>query len=147
MRTNNRLPWFVLLLSMVLARPMPAADAAQREVLATLHDWLNALAANDLPRIERIIADDYRITLSDGRVLDKDQDLAPLKSGKLRFTAADAQDVVIRVFGTTAVVTGMGTYTAEVDGKEAHFKERFTDVYVKRKGRWQPVASHSTPIK
>jgi hypothetical protein len=34
-----------------------------------------------------------------------------------------------------------------VAGVPTTIRERFTDVYVKRKGRWQPVASHSTPLK
>jgi hypothetical protein len=30
--------------------------------------------------------------------------------------------------------------------KDFDVHERFMDIYVKRKGRWQPVASHSTSL-
>lgn len=137
----------VALFALLLSQSAVAASPAQGEVLAVLHEWLDALAKNDLPRIERIMADDYRITVSNGRILDKREDLEPLKSGKVKFDTAEVEDVNVRMFGTAAVVTGVAKFTARVDGKPASFKERFTDVYAKRNGRWQPVASHTTPIK
>jgi hypothetical protein len=63
----------------------------------------------------------------------------------VKFESAEATDVNVRVFGSTAVVTGIGVF--KVVGVPTTFRERFTDVYAKRKGRWQPVASHTTPVK
>ena len=132
----------------LLAATALANDSrAERDVLGVLHDWLDALARNDLATVERIVADDYIITAADGKVMNKTADLAPLKSGEIKFTSAEASDVNVRVFGDAAVVTGMGKYVVIAGGKTAEFRERFTDVYVKRRGRWQPVASHTTPIK
>jgi ketosteroid isomerase-like protein len=129
------------------AGPEPKTKEA-REVFAVLREWLGALARNDLPAVERIVADDYRITASaEGVVLDKTQDLAPLKSGEIKFETAEASDVDVRVFGDTAVVTGVARFRVNSGGRALNFAERFTDVYVKRKGRWQPVASHTTPLR
>src|SRR5215217_646879 len=147
LRVLKRLAVLLVLLFCALAGAAATQSASQREVLAALHDWLDALAKNDLPRVERIVADDYRITVADGRVLDKTEDLEPLRSGKVKFRSAEATDVDVRVFGTTAIVTGVARFTADVGGNAASFQERFTDVYVKRRGRWQPVASHTTPVK
>lgn len=38
--------------------------------------------------------------------------------------------------------------SAQAPDKNRHLdvRERFTDVYVKRNGRWQPVASHATRL-
>jgi uncharacterized protein (TIGR02246 family) len=135
----------ILVLAFLLsALPVMASDAdAVRAVLKT---WLDALASNDLAAVERIIADDYVITAGvEGKVMNKQQDLAPLHSGRVKFESAEATDVNVRVFGNTAVVTGIGVF--KVIGVPTTFRERFTDVYVKRKGRWQPVSSHTTPVK
>ena len=135
----------VLVLACLLSSvPVLASDAdAVRTVLKA---WLDALARNDVTAVERIIADDYVITAgAEGKVMDKKEDLEPLHSGKVKFESAEATDVNLRVFGNTAVVTGIGVF--KVTGVPTPFRERFTDVYVKRKGRWQPVASHTTPVK
>ena len=52
----------------------------------------------------------------------------------------------VRVYGDTAVVSGdaLVTYTT-MEGKFVN-PTRFTDTFVKRGGRWQQVASHSTRV-
>ena len=135
----------ILVLAFLLsALPAMASDADA--VRAALKAWLDALARNDVAAVERIIADDYVITAgAEGKVMNKLQDLEPLHSGKVKFESAEATDVNVRIFENTAVVTGIGVF--KVVGIPTTFRERFTDVYVKRKGRWQPVASHTTPVK
>jgi len=138
----------LILATLTVAAPAFAATPQQQQVLAVLHDWLDALEHNDLARLERIIAPDYRITASaEGRVMDRTEDLAPIASGDLKFESAKVSEVDVRMFGDTAVVTGVGKFSVVMRGKPLTVEERFTDVYVRRKGRWQPVASHSTPLK
>src|SRR6185503_8668042 len=73
-RSMKKTSLLVALFALLLSQSAVAASPAQGEVLAVLHEWLDALAKNDLPRIERIMADDYRITVSNGRILDKRED-------------------------------------------------------------------------
>jgi len=135
---------FLATLTLVLSA---APRTPEQEVRAVLDEWLDALEHGDLARLERIIAPDYRITASaEARVMDRTQDLAPIASGNLKFESAEVSEVDVRVFGNTAVVTGVGKFSVVMKGKPFTVEERFTDVYVKRKGRWQPVASHSTPL-
>ncbi|MBC7930233.1 MAG: nuclear transport factor 2 family protein [Rubrivivax sp.] len=148
-----------LICAILLTVAMPAAASGQQiqtvagngsrdqqAVIKILRDWLGALARNDLAAVERIIADDYVITAAEGVVLNKERDLAPLRSGDTKFDSASAEDVNVRVFGHTAIVTGIAAFSVRVRGKAFDLRERFTDVYVKRKGRWQPVSSHTTPL-
>ena len=118
---------------------------AEREVRQVLSDWIDALKRNDVAALERIVAEDYLITVSDGRVLNREQDLEPLRNG-VKFESAAAEDVRVRVFKETAIVTCVGVFKVRVKDKDYDVRERFTDIYVKRKGRWQPVASHSTSL-
>jgi hypothetical protein len=119
---------------------------AEREVRQVLDEWLAALKRGDVAALERIIADDYLVTVSDGRVLNREQDLATIREG-VKFESAIAQDVRVRVFKETAIVTGEGIFKVRVKDKDFDIRERFTDIYVKRRGHWQPVASHSTSLK
>jgi uncharacterized protein (TIGR02246 family) len=117
----------------------------EREIRQVLADWLAALQRGDLVALERIIAEDYIITVG-GRQLGREEDLEPIRAGTLHFASATTDSVRVRVFGIAAVVTGIGAYRITMGEKSADVRERFTDVYVKRGGRWQPVASHSTPL-
>ena len=56
-------------------------------------------------------------------------------------------DVKVRLYGDTAVVTGLGTRSGTRSG--VAFKDRkvrWTDTFVKRDGRWQCVASQGTIV-
>ena len=119
----------------------------EQAVLQALHQWVDALQRNDVAAVERIVADDYIITTAEGTVLNKEQDTAPLKSGEVKFETAATEDVKVRIFGKTAVVTGIGRFKGTYKGRPFTVNERFTDVYVKRRDRWQPVAAHSTALR
>jgi ketosteroid isomerase-like protein len=60
---------------------------------------------------------------------------------------AGLSDFNARITGDTAVVTGINHYVGrEPDGKPMDRRVRFTDVFVKRDGRWQVSAAQATPI-
>jgi hypothetical protein len=87
--------------------------------------------------MDRILADDWVSVDFHGKTITKPQALAELKA-----TGADGQsmelgDLKVRVFGDAAVVTG-----ADSSGKFA-----WMDVFMKRNGRWQAVASQSSKIE
>jgi uncharacterized protein (TIGR02246 family) len=123
------------------------ASEDERAVVAVLQNWLSALQRADSTALRDIIAEDYAITLGDGRVLNREQDLAPVLAHRFRFVSASVDSLRVRVFGSAAVVTGVGSYVIEVGDKRSSLHERFTDVYAFRLGRWRPVASHSSPLK
>jgi len=56
----------------------------------------------------------------------------------------EIDDVRVRVFGDAAVVTGRTHGAGEVAGTPYDVVIRFTDVFVRRNGRWEAVASHAS---
>lgn len=144
---------FVIALSVILSSSLALARAAkpaqegadEKAVSRLVHEWLDALVNNDLDALDRIIGDDYIITNSDGSVLGKKQDMEPLRAG-LKFESADIEDLKVRVYGDTAVATGVTTFKGNFKGREFTARERFTDVWVRRNGRWQAVASQETRL-
>jgi uncharacterized protein (TIGR02246 family) len=137
----------ILSSSLALARASKSSqDGADEKAISRLvHEWLDALVKNDLNALDRIIADDYVITNSDGSVLGKQQDMEPLKAG-LKFESAAVEDLKVRVYGDAAVVTGVTTFKGSFNGRAFAARERFTDVWVRRNGRWQAVASQETRL-
>ena len=56
----------------------------------------------------------------------------------------DSEDFRVRVYGDSAVVTGVARAKGKFMGQEFSTQERATDVFVKRDERWQCVLTHLT---
>jgi ketosteroid isomerase-like protein len=136
------------LLGVLVAFPAhaQARNAAEREVLkaSQLLDEAS-LMKKDRATMERYYAEDYMYTHSNGTVLNKTQEIAESMSPDQAWTAHKSDDVKVRVYGTVAIVTGLSTLTgsskAYVPGPR-----RYTEVWVKRNGRWQMAGGQSTLV-
>jgi len=53
----------------------------------------------------------------------------------------------VRLLGDVAIVTGQSLAAGLVDGRDVTVRQRYTDIYVRRDGRWRIVASQGTEIK
>ena len=128
----------------------PASGMGVKSVEDTLiqveHDWGNALLKADVAAWSRFLGDDWVLTYSDGTLVNKPMALADLKEGALRIESFQLDDVKVRVYGDTAVVTGQITEKSKFRDKDTSGVRRFTDVFVKRDGRWQAVASHESDV-
>ncbi|MGI8787901.1 MAG: nuclear transport factor 2 family protein [Pyrinomonadaceae bacterium] len=94
-------------------------------------------------------ADEFIFTDSGGGITMKAEDVASLDKpvGEFKLISYVADDMKVLDYGKTAVVTGRATTTLKSKDREVINKNRFTDVFVKRNGRWQIVAGHSSRIR
>jgi ketosteroid isomerase-like protein len=58
----------------------------------------------------------------------------------------ESEDLRVRVYGDSAVVTGLTRTKGKFMGQEFSTQERATDVFVKRDGRWRCVLTHLTRL-
>ncbi|HXG91649.1 MAG TPA: nuclear transport factor 2 family protein [Blastocatellia bacterium] len=128
--------------------PATSASPVEQELLKLEREWLDAYTNRNAAAMERIEADDFTITYPDGRVLTKADEVASMKTPAPAGPrpALSTEDTRVRVYGDTAVVTGVLIQKMTNNGHETTIRERYTDVYVKRNGRWQAVASQLTRI-
>ena len=108
--------------------------------------WADAELKQDAVALDRILADDIVEIESTGQVQTKAEDLADLKSGEFKLESLSFGDMKVRVFGNVAVVNGPYTMKGTYKGKDISHEGHFTDVFVKRQGRWQCVSTQSTPV-
>ena len=139
MRSIPALIAVVAALSVVVA-PAKASSEAERELLKVNEQYDEAIMRGDGAMLEQIFADEFIYTSPKAEVLDKKQQIAALTSGGLKLTGAKSDNVRIRTYGETAVMTGRFTARAESAGKSETIEERYTAVWVRRDGRWQLVA-------
>ena len=95
-----------------------------------------------------VLDDDFVITFEDGSTYSKTGYLAYSSSSGTRVELAEIQEMRIRVHSDTAVVTGV-YHEKGLDSQKAYdYHDRFTDVWMKKSGKWQLIAAHySVPTK
>jgi uncharacterized protein (TIGR02246 family) len=122
----------------------PAGAAAVEEVRQVEARRYDAMVRGDLAALGELLAEDLTYTHSHGGVETKEQFLANLESGALRYRSISTDAVAIRVYGEAAVVTGAAVLEVTVGGREVTAPARFTAVYARADGRWRLVAWQST---
>jgi ketosteroid isomerase-like protein len=127
---------------------VPAAQVASKEdqIGKLEDDWAAAMVKADLGALDAIMANDFVSTSPTGEVQTKEGLMAELKNGKLKFESMHVDELKVRTYGDTAIAFGMDTSKAAYDGKDISGQFRWTDVFVKRNGRWQAVASHLSRV-
>ena len=117
---------------------------AEEEFLKLEKAFAEAIVKNDLAGIGRLVADDWIIIDPNGEIVDRARFFEVIKSGALTHDMMESEDFRVRVYGDSAVVTGVTRTKGKFMGQEFSTQERGTDVFVKGDGRWQCVLTHLT---
>jgi ketosteroid isomerase-like protein len=114
----------------------------EQQILKLFEDGDRALIAADIAQLSRIFADDYVQYDESGNVVNKQDVLSNLKSGKIRYISMISTGRRIRLLSQD-VATVHGSEDDEVEQGGGRFNVRYvyTDVVVKRNGNWQIVGS------
>jgi len=107
-----------------------------------------ATLENDIEAHDRLLADNWVNINPDGSITTKAKLMEFLKDGSFKIISIDNDEVMVRVYGDAAVVTGRSTTQRAGQGSEVNTRQvRFTRVYARRQGRWQVVSAHNTLIR
>jgi ketosteroid isomerase-like protein len=123
----------------------PLSDAGV--LLYTEREWSDADMKKDLPWFERNFAEDFTsIDARTGAITNKREEIDSMKNTTIDFE--EVSDMNVRMVGDTGIVTGVYRARGKDEKGSAYDRtSRFTDVYVKRDGRWQVLSSQGTQIQ
>ncbi len=116
----------------------------EEELLKAERGFVDAIAKNDLDAIERFVTDDWIIINADGGIIDRERFLEVIKSGTLTHEMMESEDMRVRVYGDSAVVSALTRSKGKFMGQEFTTHERSTDVFVRRDGQWRCVLTQLT---
>jgi ketosteroid isomerase-like protein len=117
-------------------------DPAAAKVLALEKKWNDAYKRGDIAAMNSLLADDFIITVEDGRTFSKPGYIAHNGDTAVHVKVSDMSDLQVRMHGNTAVVTGSYREKGTEKGKPYDYDDRFTDVWMNIDGRWQVIVSH-----
>lgn len=140
-----------------VASPTPEkidTAAIEAELIKLERAWAEAVKNRDAETVRRVVADDAVIVYADGVVATKADEIKSVESGAVTMESWDLLDTKVTVLDAdNAFVTGRGVIKGK--SKAANMKTvinisgeyRILDIYARRNGQWQAVASQTTQIR
>jgi hypothetical protein len=125
----------------------PSSDAKVEQLILRLEtEGREATLKNDIEANDRLLADNWLNINPDGSITTKARLMKLLKESPFKIMSIENDEVLVRVYGAAAVVTGRSK-TKRGQGSDVVTRHvRFTRVYARNKGRWQVVSAHNTLI-
>jgi hypothetical protein len=120
-----------------------AQSKAEKEVLKLSSDKFRWLTTGSLDSLRTILDERVRYIHSNGWVQTRDEVLADLQSGKLVYQAIEVKQAEVRLYANTAIVTGTGKFTVQMNGNPLAIDLGYTEVYVKRGKKWWLTSRHA----
>ena len=148
MRTARMIGILVLVCTATIAFAQATAnDDTAKAIEKMEQQWVDAAKKMDAKPLEQMLADDFTLTISVGRVVDRDSYVGKIKDGSFKIESIDYSDMKTRVYGDCAVVIGRAAVKGTWDGNDIGGDYAFTDTFVKKAGAWKQVASQITRIE
>jgi len=116
----------------------------EEELLKLEAEFAEAIVKNDPAAIERLVAEEWIIINADGGIIDKERFLGVIKSGTLTHELMESDDMRVRVYGDSAVVTALTGTKGKFMGQDFSTEERATDFFVRLNEEWRCVLTQLT---
>jgi hypothetical protein len=149
--------YFVVLVIVLSAASMPFGQNEKtiEEIKKMDRQWqVESYSSRDLKEYDRIVADDFLITGSNGKTIGKAEKRANVAADYTDPSIAEADFVFkideashrVRVFKNTAISNGFIIEKYVYKGNKIDSRVYFTCTYLKRDGKWQVAAAQYTRI-
>jgi ketosteroid isomerase-like protein len=135
--------WTLFVLAAAMLRAATPDAKTEKEVLAALDTYRQAMMKKDAATLQKVLSDDLTYTHSSNLHENKAAVLESLKNTTV-YEAIDFKDLKVRVYGNTALVKGDVDFKNNNAGTVTVNKLNILHVLVKGPQGWQLVARQAT---
>ena len=122
-------------------------EVADEEVLAIEREIMAAIRAKDVAILGPMLADDFCYRTHFGAETDKAGFLQSVTSSPFEILSLHGEELNVNIYGDTAVLTGVQIAEARPpEGEKEESVVAFTDVFVRRDGRWLMVLAYGVEL-
>lgn len=122
-------------------------DVADEEVLTIERQIMAAIRQKDVAALEPMLADDFCYRTHFGAETDKAGFLQSVTSTPFEILSLHGEELNVNIYGDTAVITGVQIAEARPpEGEKEESVVAFTDVFVRRDGRWLMVLAFAVEL-
>jgi len=124
----------------------PGSRIQTEQLLREMNDdWVKALVRGDAESLGRIMADDFLFAYPfEGD--DKDQFISDVSSGDVRVEFITRENTAVRIWGSTAVLTGKDSAKWYYKGRDFSGHYKIIHIYAHRNQEWKLVSVQACPI-
>jgi ketosteroid isomerase-like protein len=146
---QKRLLTAALLLAALPLVPVRAQEASGAAEIRSLElKMLDCYMHREVEVFAAVLDEDFVITFEDGSTYSKTGYLSYSASSSTHVAVAEIPEMKVRMHGDTAIVTGVYHENGVDNRKTYDYRDRFTDVWMKKSGKWRLVAAHyAVPAK
>ena len=137
--SNSRV--LLLIAALVLCAASNAAEIPA-DLAKAVKDYDEAQVHGNKSELQRLVADDYTLVNSTGRVQSKAQLIADYTTPGYKIEPFEILEPVEKVWSDGAVMGGVVNLRGTDGGKPFAVTLRFADIWAKRNGKWQVIYTH-----
>jgi ketosteroid isomerase-like protein len=131
----------------VAAEPSASPEQVEAEIIELENQWVAAIVNKDAAALDSILAVEFNGTSPTASTFPKSEAIEEIKSGAYDVQKMELDEVSVNVYGDTAVAFTSQKEVSKYRGKDNSGHYHFTNVWVKKDGKWQVVASHGSPYQ
>jgi ketosteroid isomerase-like protein len=133
------------------SRPtISSASTATKQVETAIsqleREWAAAIVKADRPALDHLLAAEFNGTSATGHTFPKAMAIEELQSGKYKVESMAFDEITVNVYGDVAVAFTSQTEKSHYAGQDTGGHYHFTDVWARKGGQWQVVASHGSRV-
>jgi ketosteroid isomerase-like protein len=130
----------------VLSASAGDAKADEAMILERINKACAAFEKGDVDYLIDFLDETFTLTDTRGQITTRAQNLDEVRKREPRYDVFRNHDMKVRVYGDSAVVTGITSIKGTSGGTAFAVDVQFTDTLIKRDGKWRMVASHASPL-
>jgi hypothetical protein len=131
-----------LLIAAMLLGSVANAAELPADLAKAVKDYDEAQIHGDKAELQRLVADDYTLVNSSGRIQSKAELIADYTAPGYKIEPFEIMQPVEKVWSDGAVMGGVVDLRGTDGGKPFAVKLRFADIWAKRNGKWQVIYTH-----
>jgi ketosteroid isomerase-like protein len=141
-------PAFILFCILLSCKSKGKSNSAESAELIRLNEMYDsAIVHHNAALLKRLYAEDFIYTNPEGKVLTRDEQTASIVNSEINLTQGKSSEVRVKIYGKSAVLTGLFSAIGSYRGNPLTVNERYTSVWVKSDSSWQMVAEQGNVLK
>lgn len=141
-----RIMWIGCWFLVIFSTKVFGQTSDEKQVLHLFHRKFEWLKNHQFDSLRWMLDDNLMYVHSNGWIETKADVINDLKTGKLVYRQVDIKEASVRLYESTAIVTGNGAFSGVNSGTEFSLNLSFTEVYVKKNGRWVLASRHANRL-
>jgi hypothetical protein len=123
------------------------AGGDEEQIRKLSEEGRQAALKNDPSFLETNTTDDYMNVTGNGQVLTRADIIDMRKTGQVKYSSLDPSEQKVRLYGDTAVFSGVVNMQGTMKGRDISGKYRISQTWVKQGGNWKLASMQSTKIQ